>query len=149
MIEKYTLRNLDGKLIQITKGDGIYLHSKGKKILDTTGGGTSFAVLGWNNKEINKSILEQLNKFHHLDYKIFKDDNIEKLSKILLSKAEHKLDTVYFSGSSGGEACEAAMKMSYLKHCADGNTSKVWFIGRNQSYHGVGTDALSIAEDQI
>ena len=38
------------------------------------------------------------------------------------------------------------MKMSYLKHCADGNTSKVWFIGRNQSYHGVGTDALSIAE---
>ena len=70
-----------------------------EKILDTTGGGTSFAVLGWNNKEINKTILEQLNKFHHLDYKIFKDDNIEKL-KILLSKAEHKLDAVYFSGSS-------------------------------------------------
>ena len=28
----------------------------------------------------------------------------------MLSKAEHKLDAVYFSGSSGGEACEAAMK---------------------------------------
>ncbi len=146
MKEKYTFRNWNNIPLQIKSADGIYLYSKGKKILDTTGGGTSFAVLGWNNKEINKSILDQLKKFHHIDYKVFKDDNVEKLSKILLSKAEHKLDTVYFSGNSGGEACEAAMKMSYLKHCADGNTSKVWFIGRNQSYHGVGTDALSIAE---
>ena len=146
MTEKYTFRNWNNKLLQITRGNGIYLYTKEKKILDTTGGGTSFAVLGWNNKIINKSILKQLKKFHHIDYKVFKDDNIEKLSKLLLSKAEHKLNSVYFSGSSGGEACEAAMKMSYLKHCADGNSSKVWFIGRNQSYHGVGTDALSIAE---
>ena len=96
MKEKYTFRNWNNIPLQIKSADGIYLYSKGKKILDTTGGGTSFAVLGWNNKEINKTILEQLNKFHHLDYKIFKDDNIEKLSKILLSKAEHKLDAVYF-----------------------------------------------------
>ena len=42
---------------------------------------------------------------------------ILKNSPVLLSKAEHKLDAVYFSGSSGGEACEAAMKMSYLTLC--------------------------------
>tara|TARA_B110000967_G_scaffold125475_1_gene128280 strand:+ start:487 stop:1779 length:1293 start_codon:yes stop_codon:yes gene_type:complete len=144
--EKFTFRNSNTKLLNIKKASGIYLYSSKDKILDTTSGGISYAVLGWNNKEINKSIQTQLRKFSHLDYKTFKDDNVERLSKILLSRAEHKLDSVYFSGSSGGEACEAAMKMSYLKHCADGNNSKVWFIGRNQSYHGVGTDALSIAD---
>ena len=128
MTEKFTFRNSNTKLLNIKKANGIYLYSSKDKILDTTSGGVSYAVLGWNNKEINKSIQTQLRKFSHLDYKTFKDDNVERLSKILLSRAEHKLDSVYFSGSSGGEACEAAMKMSYLKHCADGNNSKVWFI---------------------
>ncbi len=142
----HTLRVFDKKLLKIERAQGIYLFSKNKKILDTTAGGTSFAVLGWSEKKIINSILAQYKKFCHVSYKFWEDGNIEKLSKILLSKNEHKLDTVYYSGNSGGEACEAAMKLSFLTHLAKGKKNKKWFIGRNQSYHGINTDALSIAE---
>ena len=37
------------------------------------------------------------------------------------------------------------MKLSFLAHQANGKTKK-HFIGRLQSYHGITTDALSIAD---
>lgn len=142
----YTFRVFNKKLLKINKADGIYLYtSENKKILDTTGGSTSFNTLGWNNTHINKAITAQLKKFSHIDYKFWNDENVEKLSKILLEKSEHKLDYVYYSGNSGSEACEAAMKLSYLTHLSNGE-KKTWFIGREQSYHGITTDALSIAD---
>ena len=85
MKEKYTFRNWNNIPLHIKSAGGIYLYSKGKNFRYYRGG-TSFAVLGWNNKEINKTILEQLNKFHHLDYKIFKDDNIENSPKYYFLK---------------------------------------------------------------
>lgn len=141
-----TIRVFDNKLLKITDAKGIYLYSNKRKILDTTAGGTSFAVLGWSQSKIIKDIYNQYKKFCHIDYKFWDDPNVEKLSKLLLSKSEHKLDAVYYPGNSGGEACEAAMKLSFLTHQALNKKSKKWFIGRNQSYHGINTDALSIAE---
>ena len=141
-----TLRCFDRAVPTVIKADGIYIYTKKGKILDTTAGGTSYAVLGWNNKKIIKAINIQLKKFCHVDYKIWHDSNVDKLSKILLSKAEHKLDKVYYCGNSGAEATESAMKMSYLAHQSQGNLKKKHFIGRMQSYHGMSTDALSVAE---
>lgn len=126
---------------------GSYIYTKdGRKLLDTTAGGTSYSILGWNNDKINNAIIKQLNKFAHMDYKIWTDDNVEELSSLLLSKAEHTLNRVYFSGNSGGEACEAAMKMSYQAHFDLGKTEKRWFISREQSYHGSSSDALALGE---
>ena len=105
--------------------DGSYIHTKnGKRILDLTAGGTSFAILGWNNAEVNDAILKQLNRFGHMDYKIWRDHNTEELAELLVSKAEHGLNKVYFSGNSGAEACEAAMKMSYQVHYDSGKKEK-------------------------
>ena len=53
---------------------------------------------------------------------------------------------VFFSGSSGAEAIEMAMHLSYQYHVEAGNTSKVWFLSRNQSYHGATSGALSVGE---
>jgi adenosylmethionine-8-amino-7-oxononanoate aminotransferase len=141
-----TLRNFDIKTLKVKKAEGIYLYNNNRKILDTTAGATSFAVLGWNNKKINKAILNQLIKFSHIDYKVWEDPNITKLSKILLSKAAHKLNKVYYCGNSGAEANEAAMKLSYLTHQSNGFFKKKYFIGRKQSYHGMSSDVLSISE---
>ena len=124
----------------------MYLYSKKRKILDVTAGGTSFAVLGWSQKKIIEAINKQNRKFCHIDYKIWEDENINKLSKLLLSQAEHKLDAVYYPGNSGSDACEAAMKLSFQTHQAQGNKKKKWFIGRDQSYHGINSDSLSIAD---
>ncbi|MBT5400661.1 aminotransferase class III-fold pyridoxal phosphate-dependent enzyme [bacterium] len=127
--------------------DGVYVFTKsGKKLLDTTAGGTSYSILGWNHSEVNSAIQDQLKKFSHLDYKLWSDSHTEELAELLLSKAEHSLDRVYFSGNSGAEACEAAMKMSYQVHYDLGKPQKKWFISREQSYHGSTADALALGE---
>ena len=118
----------------------------GDEILDVTGGGTSYAILGWSHPEVISAIHKQLTKFAHMDYKIWNDPNIEILADILLLNSKHKLDRVYFSGNSGAEACEAAMKMSYQYHYDRGDKLKKWFISREQSYHGSTSDALVLGE---
>jgi adenosylmethionine-8-amino-7-oxononanoate aminotransferase len=56
------------------------------------------------------------------------------------------LNKVFFVGGSGGEACEASMKLSYQFHCAIGKPKKKWFISRKQSYHGSSSDAMAIGD---
>ena len=124
MLMTNTIRCFDTRLEKINKCEGMYLYSKKRKILDVTAGGTSFAVLGWSQKKIIEAINKQNRKFCHIDYKIWEDENINKLSKLLLSQAEHKLDAVYYPGNSGSDACEAAMKLSFQTHQAQGNKKK-------------------------
>jgi adenosylmethionine-8-amino-7-oxononanoate aminotransferase len=131
----------------VDRAEGLYIFTKdGRKILDTSGGGTSYAILGWCHPDVNASMHRQLEKFGHMDYKIWSDENIEQLASLLVSRAEHGLDRVYFAGNSGAEACEAAMKMSYQVHYDLGRKTKQWFISREQSYHGSTADALALGE---
>jgi adenosylmethionine-8-amino-7-oxononanoate aminotransferase len=131
----------------VDRAEGLYVFTKdGRKILDTSGGGTSYAILGWCHPEVNSAIEKQLKRFGHMDYKIWSDENTEELARILVSRANHGLDRVYFAGNSGAEACEAAMKMSYQVHQDLGLKDKRWFISREQSYHGSTADALALGE---
>ena len=132
-------------VVKYAKGPYVYTED-GKKILDLTAGGTSYAILGWQHPTVNQAIIQQLDRFGHIDYKIWIDDNLEKLTDLLLKKAGHGLNRVYFAGNSGAEACEAAMKMSYQVHYDSGNKEKKWFISREQSYHGSTSDALVLGE---
>ena len=145
--KNFLLRNFDLYLNEsIVKGDGVYLYTKSKKkYLDSTSGLTGTAILGSNVNSIQKAITKQLKKIPYIDYKYFIDENREKLSKLILSKAKHKLDKVFFVGGSGGEACEAAMKLSYQFHYSKGKNKK-WFISRKQSYHGSSSDTLSLGD---
>ena len=131
----------------ISSGDGMWLFTKdGKKFFDMTAGFTAHAVIGWNNKKVNEIMRAQLNNITHIDYKMFTDENREKLASLLCSKSQHDLDKVFFCGGSGGEACETAMHLSFQSHFESGNKEKKWFISRNQSYHGATTETMSIGE---
>lgn len=131
----------------VAKAEGLYIYTKdGRKILDTTAGGTCHAVVGWGQPTVIAAITEQLSRFSHMDYKIWCDENVEPLAKLLVSRAEHKLDKVYFCGNSGAEACEAAMKMSYQVHQDLGKKEKKWFISHTESYHGATSDALALGQ---
>lgn len=121
----------------------------GEKYLDLTAGGTSFALIGYGNKDIEKAIIDQLRKYSHLDCKTFDDPNRELLSNMIInaSNSSHKNQRkVFFSGGSGAEAIEMAMHMSYQWHKESGSTKKQWFLSRDQSYHGATSGALSIGE---
>jgi len=131
----------------VRSANGCYIKtSDGKTILDVTGGGTCHAVVGWGRREVIESVERQLRLFSHIDYKIWRDENVEKLASLMLSRAKHKLDRVYFCGNSGAEACEAAMKMSYQVHYDLGRREKIWFISHHGAYHGATSDALSLGD---
>jgi adenosylmethionine-8-amino-7-oxononanoate aminotransferase len=135
------------KKISIKNAKGIYFYTKsGKKITDLTSGYTGHAILGWGNKKILEAISKQSKKFCHIDYKVFDDENREKLASLILSNKKNKLDKVFLVGSSGAEACEAAMKMSYQYFYDLGFKEKKYFISRKQSYHGCTTHSLSIGD---
>ena len=137
----------DQELSTVKYAEGSYLYlENGRKILDMSAGGTSFAIVGWNHPEVNEALIAQIKKFSHIDYKSWNDPNLEKLATLLLSRSENDLNRVYFSGNSGSEACEAAMKISYQCHFDQGYPEKKWFISREQSYHGSTADALVLGE---
>ncbi len=133
------------KLEKVTKGKDNYLYIGKSKFLDLTGGLTGHAILGWSNPSIEKGIISQMKKISHLDYKNYYSDLRESLANILITK-KFGLGKVFFVGSSGAEACEASMKMSYQYFYDQGKKSKKYFISRKQSYHGCTTDAISVGE---
>jgi adenosylmethionine-8-amino-7-oxononanoate aminotransferase len=138
---------LDGRNLEtVSRASESSIYVGDAKYLDTTAGGTSYAVLGWNNHSVNDAIKNQLDKFGHIDYKIWNDPNLDLLSDTILQNSSGKLAKVYFAGNSGAEACEAAMKMSYQAHQNNGNVEKKWFISRKQSYHGSTSDALMLGD---
>ena len=99
---KYLLRSFGDQFNEIIKfGNGVSLFTKNnKRYLDSTAGQTGTSILGWNNKLINKSMINQIKKISHIDYKYFIDENREKLARLLISKADHKLNKVYFVGGT-------------------------------------------------
>lgn len=128
---------------QVVKTKNLFYFLKnGNKIFDATSGWTSFATLGFNNDKIIRAIKKQMAKFFHVDYNIWKNPDIEKLSLILNEPFEKKNYKVYFSGNSGSESIEAAIKLSYQAHYNSGLINKKLIISRVQSFHGATLQAL-------
>ena len=143
LLSTFPLQSSLGKVISC---DGPFILSEEYgRIFDLTAGGTAFALLGWNNKEINDAINDQLSKYSHLDYKTFDDPNRNKLADLLTS-SDQALDFCFLSGASGAEACEMAIHMSYQQHYEEGNKSKQKFITRSQSYHGATSMAMALGD---
>lgn len=131
----------------ISHGEGVNLFTQsGHKYLDFTSGATQCAVLGYSNKDVIDAIHKQADKICYIDYKAWSDPNRDELASLLLSRAKHGLNRVFFTGQSGSEACEAAMKLSYQAHYDQGNRKKTWFISRKQGYHGATLDSLSLGD---
>lgn len=126
--------------IVLDKGDGVNLYDiEGKKYLDFVSGIAVFA-LGYNNKEYNDTLKDQIDKLLHTSNYYYNVPAIEAAKKI---KKASGMDRVFFT-NSGAEALEgaikAARKYAYLK---DGNTDHE-IIAMNHSFHGRTMGALAI-----
>ncbi len=138
--EKALLHTYNRYQIVLDKGDGVYLYDiEGKKYLDFVSGIGVFA-LGYNNKEYNDSLKNQIDKLLHTSNYYYNVPAIEAAKKI---KKVSGMDRVFFT-NSGAEAIEgaikAARKYAYLK---DGCTDHE-IIAMNHSFHGRTMGALSI-----
>ncbi len=132
---------------KVLKTKGVYYYlDKNEKILDFTSGWTGYANLGFCHPRLVKAVKEQLKKFSHIDFNIWHNPNAEILAKKMTSYTKKNLDKVYFCGSSGSEAVEAAMKLSYQVHFDQGKKKKINFITRFQSFNGSTLQAISVSD---
>jgi len=126
--------------IVLDRGDGVNLYDiDGKRYLDFVSGIAVFA-LGYNNKEYNDALKNQIDKLIHTSNYYYNVPAIEAAKKI---KKASGMDRVFFT-NSGAEAVEgaikAARKYAYLK---DGCTDHE-IIAMNHSFHGRTMGALSV-----
>ena len=145
----YLVKQFDSEFeqLKISKGEGLYLFGEnGKKYFDMSSGITGHSILGYGHPALVRGVSAQLKRFGHVDFKHFSDGLREELAEILATSNENKLDAFYPVGHSGAEACEASMKFSHLLHHATGRVTKRYFISRDQGYHGMTSDALSLGD---
>lgn len=134
----------------VVSADGCYLHLQdGRKVLDASGGYSACVWLGFNHPEVIEGMKKQLDKFCYVPSFVWGNPQTEELGEILLSNAPSGLDRVYYSGTSGSDSLEAAMKLSYQVNHSRGKPEKSWFICRDESYHGATLHALSVTNVDI
>lgn len=138
--EESLLHTYNRYQIVLDKGDGVYLYdADGKKYLDFCAGIAVFA-LGYQNKNYNDALKNQIDKVIHTSNYYYNVPAIEAAKKLL---AASKMDRVFFT-NSGAEAVEgaikAARKYAYLK---DGSTDHE-IIAMDHSFHGRTMGALAV-----
>ena len=138
--EQALLHTYNRYQIVLDRGEGVYLYDiDGNKYLDFVSGIAVFA-LGYNYKDYNDALKEQIDKILHTSNYYYNVPAIEAAKKI---KKASGMDRVCFT-NSGAEAVEgalkAARKYAFLK---DGKTDHE-IIAMNHSFHGRTFGALSV-----
>lgn len=138
--EKALLHTYNRYQVVFEKGEGVYLYDiEGKRYLDFVSGIAVFA-LGYQNKEYNDALKEQIDKIIHTSNYYYNLPAIEAAKRL---KEISGMDRVFFT-NSGAEAIEGAIKTArkyaYLK---DGRTDHE-IIAMNHSFHGRTMGALSV-----
>lgn len=138
--EKDLLHTYNRYQIVLDKGQGVHLYDyNGKEYLDFVAGIAVFA-LGYQNREYNDALKEQIDKLIHTSNYYYNVPAIEAAKKL---KKVSGMDRVFFT-NSGAEAMEgaikAARKYAYLR---DGHTDHE-IIAMEHSFHGRTMGALAV-----
>jgi len=132
---------------EIVKASGVYYYLKnGTKLMDATSGWTGYANLGFSHPRLINAIEKQLKKFSHIDYNIWHNPQLDELAEKILNFATNGLDKIYFGGTSGSDAIDAAMKLSYQIHHDNNKKEKINYISRVQSFNGATLQAMSVSD---
>ena len=121
-------------------GDGVHLYdNEGKEYLDFTAGIAVFA-LGYNNKDYNDAIKDQVDKIIHTSNLYYNEPAIMAADKLTEVSG---FDKVFFT-NSGAEAVEGAIKAArkYARLKDGRNDHEI--IAMEHSFHGRTFGALSV-----
>jgi acetylornithine/N-succinyldiaminopimelate aminotransferase len=142
--EKALLYTYNRYKIILEKGDGVYLYDvDGKKYLDFAAGIAVFA-LGYNVKEYNEALKEQIDKLIHTSNYYYSIPAIEAAKKIIKATG---MDKVFFT-NSGTEAIEGAIKLAKKYYYNKNGNSDCEIISMNNSFHGRSLGALSVTGNE-
>jgi adenosylmethionine-8-amino-7-oxononanoate aminotransferase len=131
-------------------GHGCWLvDSSGKQYLDACGG-AAVSSLGHQHPSVIAALHAQIDRLAYAHTSFFTSEPAEALADRLVAlapffgnDASRKLDRVYLV-SSGSEGIEAALKLARQAAIERGETQRVHFIARRQSYHGNTLGALAV-----
>ena len=128
----------------LDKGDGVYLYdTDGKKYLDFAAGIAVFAF-GYNNKEYNDALKEQIDKLIHTSNLYY---NVPSLMAAKRLKEITKMDRVFFT-NSGTEAIEGAIKTARKYAFNKDGKNDHEIIAMKHSFHGRSMGALSVTGNE-
>lgn len=134
--------NYKPETVDIVSGDGIYVKdTNGKRYIDAISGLWN-VTLGYNNKNINNAIIEQLNKIPFIN--LYDNGNPTTLdfARRLLHTLPDELNKVIYT-CSGSESNEAAIKLARKYYRLIGKPQKRFFAVLDLSYHGTTYGAMS------
>ncbi|MCR5720021.1 MAG: aspartate aminotransferase family protein [Lachnospiraceae bacterium] len=138
--EKDLLHTYNRYQIVLEKGDGVNLYDiNGKKYLDFVGGIAVFA-LGYNNKEYNDALKDQIDKLIHTSNYYY---NVPAIEAARLVKKASGMDRVFFT-NSGAEAVEGAIKAARKYAYNKDHKTDHEIIAMEHSFHGRTMGALSV-----
>ena len=121
-------------------GDGVYLYdTDGKQYLDFAAG-IAVSAFGYNNKEYNDALKNQIDKLMHISNLYYNVPAINAAKRLI--KASH-MDRVFFT-NSGTEAIEGAIKAAKkYAYTRDGEAGHE-IIAMEHSFHGRSLGALAV-----
>ncbi|KAJ4307589.1 hypothetical protein N0V84_012625 [Fusarium piperis] len=134
----------------VESASGIYLHtSDGRKILDATSG-AAVACLGYDNKEVQKAVVDQLLSVPYCHPGFYKTKSAEDLADFLVDSTKGQMSKAVLCGS-GSEAVEVALKLAktHFSHLAIPQTERCHFIARVGAWHGATLGALTLGDFKV
>jgi len=130
----------------VNRGDGVYITiEEDKQVIDVISSWWA-AIHGYNNKELNQTIIDQLNEISHFMIGGISHSPAEKLANRLVEITPDGLNHVFFS-DSGSVGVEVALKMAVQYWHNQGESQKKKFISLTNSYHGDTFKAMEVGDD--
>lgn len=130
--------------VVLEKGDGVYLYdTDGKKYLDF-GAGIAVFAFGYNNKEFNDAVKNQIDNIIHTSNLFYNIPASLAADKIIRATG---FDKVFFT-NSGAEAIEGALKLAKRYAYNKKGKGEYEIIAMNHSFHGRTIGALSVTGNE-
>lgn len=126
--------------IVLDKGDGVHLYDKnGKEYLDF-GAGIAVFALGYNNKEFNDAVKNQVDKLIHTSNYFYNEPSVTAADALIKASG---MDRVFFT-NSGTEAVEGAVKLAKKYYFVKNGKADAEIIAMEHSFHGRSMGALAV-----
>lgn len=139
------MKTLDAP-IKIKEARGVHLYTEGNHDLIDSVSSWWSVIHGYNNKEINEVINNQLEKFAHVMLGGLTHEPALKLASKLESMLPGDLNYSFFS-DSGSVAVEVALKMA-IQFNANRGSNRDMILSLEHAYHGDTFKTMEVGDDE-